>query len=434
MATSMEHVEAGPVAAKDCESETDSFESCTSGPPTPRSPAEPTEPSQVVIADKELQDVVSQLEETWGRCCGLYVHGSTIFANQIPHDLDLIAVIDEPKRKVPEDSPDSQFTVGRCEVSVYTRQCFLEKLEAMDLTMLTCLSTPSRFVLRELDDARIRDFKLDRQLLQESVTSYAEYTWLKAQRVLADWKDPYKASKNAYFVFRVLEFGCQLAEHGRIVDLQAANHKWDVINRLFKVLNIGTDDTDVLEALLARELRTALAHFAEKVTGRPSGAPGLDPPEPAWDTCVVCLESRHSESKSIEQLMSTPGDADAGKAWVQLVNCRHSFHVACIADTVRASNRAGRAGRGLSCAACPVCRTSVILDLKTSGRRQRKRRMNFAGYPATIQNFQAIQAQEAQGQEPNEPPDARGQDAQDQDGPRARGRRYSARRDRSDSD
>ena len=226
-----------------------------------------------VIAEGELQEVLSELQEKWGECCGLYVHGSTIFANQPPHDLDLIAVIDHAKREVPQDSPDSQFTLGRCEVSVYERSCFFEKLLAMDLTMLTCLSTPKRFVLKELQDERLQSFKVDLRLLEESVTSYAEFTWLKAQRVLNDWKDPYKASKNAYFVFRVLEFGCQLADHGRIVDLKAANHKWDVIKDLFQTLNIqpqdearADDSCYLLSAVASRRVATTRwLHFDKGV-------------------------------------------------------------------------------------------------------------------------------------------------------------------------
>ena len=205
----------------------------------------PQAAAAAVITEQELRDVIAELEQKWGECCGLYVHGSTIFANQpCPHDLDLIAVIDDAKQEVPQDSPDSQFTLGRCEVSVYERRCFFEKLHAMDLTMITCLSTPKRFVLKELQDERLRNFELDLRLLEESVTSYAEYTWLKAQRVLNDWKDPYKSSKNAYFVFRVLEFGCQLADHGRIVDLKAANHMWDVIKELYQVLNIQPQEEE----------------------------------------------------------------------------------------------------------------------------------------------------------------------------------------------
>ncbi|CAE7547795.1 ppdK [Symbiodinium sp. CCMP2592] len=359
-----------------------------------------------VITQQELQDVIAELEQKWGECCGLYVHGSTIFANQLcPHDLDLIAVIDHAKQEVLQDSPDSQFTLGRCEVSVYERRCFFEKLHAMDLTMLTCLSTPKRFVLKELQDERLRNFELDLRLLEESVTSYAEYTWLKAQRVLNDWKDPYKSSKNAYFVFRVLEFGCQLADHGRIVDLKAANHMWDVIKELYQVLNIQPQEEDVIEAVLARHFKDSLACFEAKVSAarqRERGERGGSEAEakkaeetrsveaskaPNWDTCVICLESTSGcGKKELNQLLQSPSDANVAETWVQLVNCRHCFHTTCIADAVRASLKADRTLRH---AACPVCRASVVFDFQarsTLSRRRRKRPMSFAGYPATIRN------------------------------------------------
>eukprot|EP00438_Fugacium_kawagutii_P023775 Skav213336 [mRNA] locus=scaffold3340:387791:393812:+ [translate_table: standard] len=187
----------------------------------------PDHESAPVVLPEELRQINEELEEKWGRCVGLYIHGSTIFANHSPQDLDLIAVVEDPKHELAQDSPDSQFTLGRCEVSVYAKECFLEKMERMDLTMLTCLSTPDRFVLKALEDPRVRNLKIDLDLLEASVISYAVFTWKKFQRVLDEWKDPYKSSKNAYFVFRVMNLGCQLAEHGRILDLKAANGKWE---------------------------------------------------------------------------------------------------------------------------------------------------------------------------------------------------------------
>lgn len=46
------------------------------------------------------------------------------------------------------------------------KECFLEKMESMDLTMLTCLHTPPRFVLKRLEDPRIKNLKIDADLLE----------------------------------------------------------------------------------------------------------------------------------------------------------------------------------------------------------------------------------------------------------------------------
>ena len=128
MAETMQSVrlaESGMKTREVCDSQSDgsqSYRSCTSSPArsVEESPSPADEEDAVsapeVIAASELEQVLAKLEKEWGDCCGLYVHGSTIFANQLPNDLDLIAVIDHAKREVPQDTPDSQFTLGRCEV------------------------------------------------------------------------------------------------------------------------------------------------------------------------------------------------------------------------------------------------------------------------------------------------------------------------------
>ena len=48
-----------------------------------------------------IYDATTQLDSTklslqlLGYPVGLYVHGSTIFANHVPNDLDLIAIVEE---------------------------------------------------------------------------------------------------------------------------------------------------------------------------------------------------------------------------------------------------------------------------------------------------------------------------------------------------
>ena len=54
---------------------------------------------------------------------------------------------------------------GGCKV-VEAKECFLQKLENMDLTMLTCLNTPERFVLKALEDPRVSNLKIDLDLLE----------------------------------------------------------------------------------------------------------------------------------------------------------------------------------------------------------------------------------------------------------------------------
>merc|ERR1719492_439327 len=87
----------------------------------------------------------------------------------------------------------------------------------MDLTLLTCASLPQKFVHRD-SDPELRSVKLDPVALFEFVTGYAEFTWTKARYMLEEKGNPPKAAKNLYFVFRLIELGCQLLEEGRVAD------------------------------------------------------------------------------------------------------------------------------------------------------------------------------------------------------------------------
>ncbi|CAE7714306.1 unnamed protein product, partial [Symbiodinium necroappetens] len=224
------------------------------------------------LGDEELREVLREIEENWGRCVGLYIHGSTIFSNKEPKDLDLLAIVDEAKKVIASGSKEAQFLRGRCEVSVYERDFWLRRLEAMDLTMLTCISTPKCFVLLEIDDPRVRNLTLPLDILEESVASYAEYTWLKAHRRMdGKGKDLYSAAKNCYFAFRILCFGQQLIRNGRIPDLTAANAKYEVIQAVFDALSVEPGEWDVVEAIFGRLFRAELASFTGKILAARDG-------------------------------------------------------------------------------------------------------------------------------------------------------------------
>eukprot|EP00435_Cladocopium_sp_Y103_P050681 s321_g15.t1 len=251
-----------------------------------------SEEFKALISDEELKGIFDELEH-WGNCVGLYMHGSTIFLNHQPNDLDLIAIVDGAKRLIDPNTKESQFILGRCEVSVYTREFFLDRLEAMDMTMLTCLSTPARFIIKGLEDDRVRNFQLKLDVLEEQTASYADYTWLKSHRLLDRTKVLYKACKNTYFSFRLLDFGCQLVETGRIPDLAAANGIYDCAKQIWELLQIQPGDWDVVEAVFGHHFEMMRKKFQLSMEAAKLGRVEL-PQEPQpedtepEESCSLC--------------------------------------------------------------------------------------------------------------------------------------------------
>jgi len=315
-----------------------------------------------------VDDVLQEVERNWGPCAAMYYHGSTIFGNKKPTDIDLLAVVDEPTlRPVKAATTDAQFSMGPFEVSVYTRSFWLRKLEEMDLTMLTCLSLPPHFVVRSLDDDRAKNLQIDIEKLSEAIISYAEYTWLKARRVLLQWKDAHKSSKNVYFVFRVLEFGRQLVTHGGIVDFTAANPWWEHIENIYTSLGIQPKplDWEIVQAVLAGDFQQERDRFLGCVSAKQSGSEEVpEPGEPGpcvceqstSDRCAVCLDSLRPDSTSKP---------------CTLASCGHTFHPDCIAQCIRSNGGSS----------CPLCRQPIVfkLDEENAVARELERRGIFEG-------------------------------------------------------
>lgn len=321
-----------------------------------------SEEFKALISDEELKGIFDELEH-WGNCVGLYMHGSTIFLNHQPNDLDLIAIVDGAKRLIDPNTKESQFILGRCEVSVYTREFFLDRLEAMDMTMLTCLSTPARFIIKGLEDDRVRNFQLKLDVLEEQTASYADYTWLKSHRLLDRTKVLYKACKNTYFSFRLLDFGCQLVETGRIPDLAAANGIYDCAKQIWELLQIQPGDWDVVEAVFGHHFEMMRKKFQLSMEAAKLGRVEL-PQEPQpedtepEESCSLCgCQMDGSQKFQVDQPLSAE---HLNGYWVKLANCSHRFHLTCIAEFIRNSSRSRRGG-----AWCPTCNAKVRVKVTT---------------------------------------------------------------------
>mmetsp|Transcript_62158 Transcript_62158/g.116285 ORF Transcript_62158/g.116285 Transcript_62158/m.116285 type:complete len:405 (-) Transcript_62158:155-1369(-) len=336
-----------------------------------------------VVTEEELQSIYEELRVRWGRCVGLYVHGSTIFFNKEPKDLDMLAIVDQPKKFIDSGSKEAQFIVGRCEVSVYERDFWLSRLEAMDMTMLTCISTPKSFVPMEIQDDRVRNLKISLDVLEESVASFAEYTWLKAFRKMDGHQDLYAGGKNCYFVFRLLSFGCQVAERGRIADLRAANSKYETILQVFEVLELHPGDWDLVEAVFGNLVKTEVENFRQRVkrvrdtnTALADVGGELARHSGSQESAAESRndegnEGEHRESEHACALCREPvemlwwpqagtfeSDDQILTAGVPLANCGHCFHVQCIVNAIRCSARSKKSG-----AFCPVCQQKIRLNV-----------------------------------------------------------------------
>lgn len=311
------------------------------------------------LAPEEIDAVQKELLRRFGddvQVHAIFIFGSTIhrLKGHVPKDVDILVVLTpRPGMQWPEKQI-KQFHSGRCEVSVVEKEFFFKKQEEMYLQAWICRYTPPQFVLKPFDgdDARrFQNCKIDLPQLQKSILSYVVERWHKLRRVLDKWKNPYKAKKIVYYIFRALKLGCQLVESGEIQNLAVANEEYLQLTRIFEDLKIGPGDSEVLLLRIAYPLRQVLHDFDAKVQGQQPLTHTISKqsvyPE---KKCAICLDD-------LEQVQS---DNLGGKLLCG-PNCGHVFHETCAAEAVRKAPPCPTS-RGFRKAMCCLCRTSLRME------------------------------------------------------------------------
>eukprot|EP01119_Soliformovum_irregulare_P009935 TRINITY_DN2395_c0_g1_i2.p1 TRINITY_DN2395_c0_g1~~TRINITY_DN2395_c0_g1_i2.p1 ORF type:complete len:116 (+),score=29.97 TRINITY_DN2395_c0_g1_i2:429-776(+) len=79
-------------------------------------------------------------------------------------------------------------------------------------------------------------FRLDMENLRRSVSKLVGNSYAKAGKKLNVEKEYYKGKKSLFHSLRILIFGIQIAQTGRIEDYSAANELWKEIK------NVPSDD------------------------------------------------------------------------------------------------------------------------------------------------------------------------------------------------
>lgn len=157
---------------------------------------------------------------------GLYKYGSRVYgcANEAS-DFDYILVVDRP---VSEDKQPGLIGTG-VDINVINITRFLHKLDLHDIDALECAFLyPKDVFINRID---FDGFIFNKVKLRHSISDKASHSFVKAKKKLTVEKDlnPYIGKKSLFHSLRIINFGTQIATHGKIIDYSAANNFWDEI-------------------------------------------------------------------------------------------------------------------------------------------------------------------------------------------------------------
>ncbi len=166
----------------------------------------------------------------------IYRFGSIVYGtNTKDSDEDFIVVSDIIE--------DVQIHIGNQDYNIYSSKTFQEKLNNNEIDALECMFLDKQFVLKE---NKKFNFKINLEKLKNSVGELSSNSYAKCHKKLTVDKDynPYIAKKSLWHAFRVVMFGMQIAETGKIYDYTCSNKiktrimempdNWDNIKFVFK--------------------------------------------------------------------------------------------------------------------------------------------------------------------------------------------------------
>lgn len=132
----------------------------------------------------------------------------------------------------------TQFFKNNVNVTIYNQHEFAKLIIEHEISILECLFLPSDMKYETIDF----EFKLDRNKLRESISAKASNSWVKAKKKMTVEKDldMYVGQKSLFHSMRILNFGIQLAESGKIKYYDSGIWMWGAITATHKNPLTGT--------------------------------------------------------------------------------------------------------------------------------------------------------------------------------------------------
>lgn len=151
----------------------------------------------------------------------MYEYGSSVYGNKTNlSDNDYIVITKDKNLVLPN--------IKNVDFNVYTEEEFIKLINDHEITALECLFLSNE---KKLKETIKWDFTLDVQKLRTSISAKSSNSWVKAKKKFIIEKDfnPYIGKKSAWHALRMLDFGIQIAQNGKIINYSSLNYLYNEI-------------------------------------------------------------------------------------------------------------------------------------------------------------------------------------------------------------
>jgi len=183
----------------------------------------------------ELERILKELKNYDGNILNIYMYGSKVYGtDNESSDDDYIVIVEGDKGE------SNELRTEGIDISIYDEKKFKELLEEHEISAIECISLNDEKIILE---RRKFDFILDKNKLRQSISTKASNSWVKAKKKILVKEDyqPYIAKKSLFHSLKIILYGIQIAENGKIVDFTVANKMYH------DILDLNMDDWESVQ-------------------------------------------------------------------------------------------------------------------------------------------------------------------------------------------
>lgn len=165
---------------------------------------------------------------------GIYPYGSVLYGPiHNNSDYDFVVIIES------NNTVYEHYTTDDYDIHILSVDMYQKKLLEHDIMALEVYFNHKPIIKFETD------FKLDLGILRNKISAVVSNSWVKAKKkVQLEDEDTFIGYKSLFHSIRILDFGIQIAETGKINDFESCKSVWN--NILFMIHN-GIDFEEVIQ-------------------------------------------------------------------------------------------------------------------------------------------------------------------------------------------
>ena len=169
------------------------------------------------------QDFIAEL---YNSAINVYCYGSIVYGTFIDgvSDRDFIVVVPDEM----EELDEQQFEYDNCQYTVHAAKNWQVMLDRCDVDAIECYFLPEQFICKETV-VFIAD--ITKEKIRNSFSHVASNSFVKCKKKLEveESYDPKTGKKSLWHSLRIVDFGIQMLEHGKIINYASMNHLYDEI-------------------------------------------------------------------------------------------------------------------------------------------------------------------------------------------------------------